>query len=463
MRPAKSTPTRPMRQLSRILALTLAVFAITSPAYAASASPSSTTPLISPENDDAMLNLLMENGVQYTTSSAADDAEAYSGSNTTLVIDSDETSMSASDIAGLATATWGRVIILSYDPSLLQAFAPGVSASGNTATSTSTVGSATSAADSTLVSPGADCTQSDATSAGSVAMPEGSETYTLPEATASATPGAPTSTASTQDVDLTACYSADGSGSSSPAMVSLHDDKTGGDVILLGWTDFTENEYLSQEGDAALALGLFGGHGTLVWLATQFTEDENLNGCVGQACDSGAATANPTGNGSAQGGGAGGGSGNGKGGSTGQAETLAQLIPHWIWWMLLQLVLAAMALAYWRSRRLGRLVGENLPVKVRAAETVEGHANLYRRASAHGRAAGLLRSAAARRIAPLLGLPAGPAGRRPESLVQPVAERLRWPAEQVHAILAGEAPMTESELVRLTDQLDRLEQEVRSP
>ena len=80
-----------------------------------------------------------------------------------------------------------------------------------------------------------------------------------------------------------------------------------------------------------------------------------------------------------------------------------------------------------------------------------------------GRAAGLLRQAAARRIAPLLGLPAGPAGRSPESLVQPLAERLRRPPEQVRAILAGEAPLTETELVRLTDQLDRLEQEVRSP
>ena len=452
-----------MKRLSAVFALALAACTVTAPGYAASASPSATTPLLAPQDDDAMLNLLMDNGVQYTTSSAADDAAAYSGRDTTLVIDSDETNLSASDIAQLATATWGRVIILSYDPSLLQAFAPGVSASGSTATSTATSGTSTSTADATLVSPGADCTQSDATGAGPVVMPAGSETYTLPEATASATPTASTSTADAQDVDLTACYSVDGSGSSAPAMVSLHDGKTGGDVILLGWTDFVENEYLAEQGDAALALGLFGAHGTLVWLATQFTEDENLNGCVGRACDSGAPTANPTGGATAEGGGTGSGSGgNGNGGSRSQAVTLAQLIPHWIWWMLLQLVLAAAALAYWRSRRLGRLVGENLPVKVRAAETVEGHANLYRRASAHGRAAGLLRSAAARRIAPLLGLPAGPAGRRPETLVRPVAERLRRPPEQVHAILAGEAPMTESELVRLTDQLDRLEQEVRS-
>ena len=453
-----------MKRLSQALALTaaatLAAFAVTAaPAHAASPSPSSTTPLVSPENNDAMLNMLMEDGVQYTTSSAADDAAAYSGSDTTLVIDDDETNMSASDIAELASAAWGRVIILSDDANLLKSFAPGVSASGDSATSTATT---TYDANPDLVSPGADCTQTNATAAGSVVMPEGSETYQLPEATASPTP-TPTSTATPQDVDLTACYPVGGS-DTDPAMVSLHDDKTGGDVILLGWTDFTENEYLTQQGDAALALGLFGAHSTLVWLATQFTEDDNLNGCVGQACASGTPTANPSPNGGSGGGGAGGGGGGGgNGGGSSQAVTLAQLIPHWIWWMLLQLVVAAAALAYWRSRRLGRLVGENLPVKVRAAETVEGHANLYRRASATGRAAGLLRSATARRLAPLLGLPAGPAGRKPETLVRPVAARLNRPPEEVHAILAGEAPLTEAELVRLTDQLDRLEQEVRSP
>jgi hypothetical protein len=453
-----TTPrTRPnrFRTLALALAATLTAFTYAAtPAHAASPSP--TTPLISPENDDAMLNLLIEDGVQYTTASVADDAAAYSSRDTTLVIDQDETDMSASDIAELATSTWGRVIILSYDPSLLQAFAPGVSASGTpTASATSTT------ADPALASPGPGCTQSNATSAGSVVMPEGSETYTLPKATPSATPTTST-TAQTQDPDLTACYFVDGS-DSAPAMVSLHDEKTGGDVILLGWTDFAENEYLAEQGDGALALGLFGAHGTLVWLATQFTEDNNLNGCVGQACGSGSATANPQGNPSAQGGGGGGSGGNGSGGGSSQAVTLAQLIPHWIWWMLLQLVIAAAALAYWRSRRLGRLVGENLPVKVRAAETVEGHANLYRRAAAHGRAAGLLRSATARRIAPLLGLPADPAGRNPETLVHPVARRLNRPPEQVHAILAGQPPLTETELVRLTDQLDRLEQEVRSP
>ena len=433
------------------------------PAHAASATQG---PLISPTNDDAMLNMLMEDGVSYTTSTTAADASSYSSADATLVIDQDETNLSNTDISALATSTWGRVIILNTDSNLLAAFAPGVSTAG-------------------AVSPGRDasnpvapnCDQADASAAGSVVMPSETGLYSLPPASSSATAtpsdgasSSPSSSTSPQISDVTGCYAAESDGR--PAMVALHNTATGGDVILLGWTDFTENEYLTQQGDAALALRLFGAHSTLVWLATQFTLDENLSGCQGIACGaSGGATPYGTSSaGSGQGaggsggnGGTGGGGGNGGGGGSAQAVTLAQLIPHWIWWMLLQLVVAAAALAYWRSRRLGRLVGESLPVKVRAAETVEGHANLYRRAAAHGRAAGLLRSAAARRIAPLLGLPAGPAGRSPATLVGPVAERLGWPAELVQTILAGEAPTTEADLVRLTDQLDHMEQEVRSP
>lgn len=452
------------RRMFFLAAAALLNTTLTPSAYAASPSPD--TPLIAPANNDAMLNVLMENGIQYTTATAADDAALSSGSDTTLVIDEDETNLSPSSIAELASSAWGRVIILSYDPRLISAFAPGVTTDVPTTTGASTV-----------VDTGTGCTQSNAATAGSVVMPAGTETYQLPATTTTttttattATPTAtPTDGSSAQPAftDLTACYAV--GTKNNPALVSLHNTRTGGDVILLGWTDFTENEYLTSQGDAALALGLFGAHGTLLWFAQQFTVDYNLNGCAGQACGAGTASAAASGTasgsdaGGAGGGGSGGGNGNaGGGGGSSQAVTLAQLIPHWIWWMLLQLLVAAIALAYWRSRRLGRLVGENLPVKVRAAETVEGHANLYRRASAHGRAAGLLRSAAARRIAPLLGMPAGPAGRKPESLVPAIAERLGRSSEQVHAILAGEVPMTEAELVRLTDQLDRLEQEVRS-
>jgi hypothetical protein len=453
------------------LAAALCLLAPASPAHAAAAdganasSSASQGPLIDPESDDALLNLLMEDGIQYTTSSTVDDAESYGGADSTLVIDGDETGLDAQQIQQLAHGRWGRIIVLSVDQNLLDALAPGVYAEGPGADS----------GGSAPVDPG--CGQTDASSAGSVLMPTGSEVYQV-AAAAGATPSATdtggadatasaSGTTAPQITDVTSCYTPGDAGG--PAMVSLRNATTGGDVIVLGFTDFVENQYLAQQGDAALALRLFGAHGTLVWLATSFTEDQNLTGCQGASCGNGGngtAPSGPGGSGGGSGGGGGGQGGNGNGsggGSSARSVTLAQLIPHWIWWMLLQLVVAAVALAYWRSRRLGRLVSEQLPVKVRAAETVEGHANLYRRAAAHGRAAGLLRSAAARRIAPLLGVPAGPAGRAPATLVDPIAARLGRPAEQVRAILAGAAPMTEAELVQLTDQLDRLEQEVRSP
>ena len=83
------------------------------------------------------------------------------------------------------------------------------------------------------------------------------------------------------------------------------------------------------------------------------------------------------------------------------------------------------SLALWRGRRLGPLVAEPLPVVVRAAETTEGRARLYRRARARGRAAGTCarrrwpgcvgRSACRRRAAPSRGRrrrsPRAPAGR----------------------------------------------------
>jgi hypothetical protein len=447
-----SARTRRARWPHRLVAAAFAVPALlgcAAVAGTAHADTSSPNPLASPTSDDAMLNLLMENGIDYTTSTTPADAASYGGPDSTLVIDSDETDLSTSEIAELANGHWGRVIILGTDESVLAAFAPGINAQPAAIVTGGPIAPR--------------CDQPDASAAGPVVGPAGADIYQLPAPTprSTASPGStgsPTATTTPSPLqDVTACYPI--GSPAGPGLVSMHDPETGGDVILLGWTDFTQDQYLAEQGDAALALRLFGAHRTLVWLATSFTVDENLGDCRGDGCAGGTSGASP-------GPGAGGpGGGNPQGGGSGgaQSPTLQSLIPHWIWWTLLQLAIAALALAYWRSRRLGRLVNENLPVKVRAAETVEGHANLYRRASAHGRAAGLLRSAAARRIATMLGLPAGPAGREPGTLVGPLAAHLGRPPERIREILAGDAPMTEAELVELTDQLDRLEQEVRSP
>ena len=438
---------RPHRSAAARAALVLASAALAlGPAAAAQAD---SGPLLDPTNDDAMLNLLMENGVAYNTAENAGEALAYSGSDATLVINDDETGLPTADLDQLATARWGRVVILTTDPSVLAAFAPGVALDGATQDAESAAGD---------LSP--DCAQPDAAAAGPVRAPGFTSYYTIAaalsaSATATAAPTATSAPSASFTSDVTGCYDvATGAARPEPMMVSLQDGRTGGDVVLLGSTSFTENQYLAEQGDAALALRMFGAHSDLVWLAASFTDDPNLGDCGGAACgaqppgqNGGGQTQLPT---------------PAPGGSGASAQQVDSLLPHWIWWAALQLVVAAAALAYWRARRMGRLVSESLPVRVRAAETVEGHANLYRRAAAHGRAADLLRQAAARRIAPLLGLPAGPAGRSPQTLVAPLAARLGRTPEEVHAVLAGDVPQTEAELVRLTDQLDRLEQEVRS-
>lgn len=417
-----------------ISALALALAAAAPAAADATPAPSNgvdTSTLVSPTNDDALLNLLGQQGVSYqpvTTLAAATQGNA---ADTTLVIDNEEIP-SSSDLSEVAALGFGRVIILSSDPNTLSALAPGVTVAN----------AATSPASSTLQP---SCNESDAAAAGSVDLEESTDTYTL----TSGTPGI-------------ACYPVGGAS----ALVEVPAANAVGDVIVLGSTAYFENRYLASAGNAALGLRLFGAHPTLVWWAPHFVSDPSLTNCSGAGCDL-----------------LGGGGGAGGGGASGTATapqnqttvtespepqasskqpTLTSLMPSWIWWALLQLLVAALLTAYWRARRLGRVVTEELPVTVRAAETVEGHARLYQRANAHGRAAELLRRATAGRLAGYFGIPAARAHADPAVLVAPVAARLNASQDLVGDLLAGEVPESEAELVLLADHLDQLEKEVRS-
>src|SRR5207344_1672390 len=113
------------------------------------------------------------------------------------------------------------------------------------------------------------------------------------------------------------------------------------------------NGHLAEDGNAALGLRLLGGHPVLVWYLP-----DPLDRAAGAA-----------------------------------PPTLTQLLPSWVCWVAVQLLVAAAVAVVWRSRRLGRLVTEQLPVVVRAAETQEGRARLYRSSRARGRAAAPLRTA----------------------------------------------------------------------
>jgi hypothetical protein len=209
------------------------------------------------------------------------------------------------------------------------------------------------------------------------------------------------------------CYSRDGV----PSLVQGRVD--GRPVTLLGATSPLTNERLDDEGNAALALGLLGARPRLVWY-------------LPSAADVPA---------SAQ-------------------KSFYDLVPGGFGWGLVQLGVAVLLLALWRARRLGAVVVEPLPVVVRAAETVEGRARLYRRGGARGHAAEALRAGVRNRLGTALGLP-----RRadPPAVVAAVAARAGRPGPDVAALLYGSAPADDGALVRLADDLDALEREVRRP
>ena len=113
--------------------------------------------------------------------------------------------------------------------------------------------------------------------------------------------------------------------------------------------------------------------------------------------------------------------------------------------------------ALWKARRLGPLVAENLPVVVRASETVEGRGRLYRSRRARDRAAAALRTATLQRLAPRLGLSSQAT---PSAVVGAVVARTGGDPVTVHHTLFGPPPSTDTDLVDLAHALDDIERQV---
>ncbi|MGK4581104.1 DUF4350 domain-containing protein [Kitasatospora sp. HPMI-4] len=205
-----------------------------------------------------------------------------------------------------------------------------------------------------------------------------------------------------------------------------HTDPDSRELVVLGSGRLLSNERLAKDGNAALGLSLLGSHRQLVWYLPDY------------AAAASGAPAQPQ-------------------------RTLTDYVPEGWYWAGLQLVLAALLAAFWRGRRLGPVVTENLPSVVRATETTEGRARLYQRAKARGRAADALRQAARHRLAPLLGVPLTAGEPDPATLCAAVADRSDRPAAEVHELLYGAPPTDDAALVRFTDDLDALERQVRQP
>ncbi|MDN5384980.1 DUF4350 domain-containing protein [Streptomyces sp. LB8] len=215
-----------------------------------------------------------------------------------------------------------------------------------------------------------------------------------------------------------ACYPSDGL----PTLLRIPQTGEGGDTVVLGSPDILYNNRLDQRGNASLALQLLGSRPQLVWYLPSLSD----------------APAPDTGD-----------------------RSLVDLLPSGWLWGTLQLFIAAVLAALWRARRLGPLVPEKLPVAIRASETAEGRARLYRKANARDRAAAALRSATRTRLAPLVGVPAAQA-HTPEALLPALSARL-GDGQSLHDLLFGPPPRDDAALVSLTDRLDALEREVRRP
>ncbi|MGN9915460.1 DUF4350 domain-containing protein [Micromonospora palomenae] len=257
------------------------------------------------------------------------------------------------------------------------------------------------------------------------------------------------------------------------------------DVVVIGAGDPFRNDRIGEWGNQALATGLLGGHGRVVWLDLDGPAPPPHfgTGSSGEPAWSPTPGGSTTygsgdGNGGRPGDGYPGGSGDsgdpsegddpsagdeqdqGQGQPPDRQNPLWAAFPAWFWALLVQLALAALLVVLWRARRLGPPVAEPLPVRVRSAETVLGRARLYQRARARGPAADTLRAAALDRLAARLNLPATTP---PAEVAALVAARTGGTTDEAHELLYGGEPSSDAELLALARSLDRVTRTVAAP
>lgn len=201
-------------------------------------------------------------------------------------------------------------------------------------------------------------------------------------------------------------------GATGPVYGLVEVERGGHATSILGASEALENGAISDHDNAAMALTLLGDSPTLVWYLPTIADLPKGQG------------------------------------------TLGTLTPGWVTPSILLLLLATVAAAVWRGRRLGPLVVENLPVVVRATETVEGRARLYERGRSRGHALDQLRIGAIGRLAAATGL-----GSRAsvDDVVLRVAALVGVDPRRVHGTLVGGDPVDDRQLMAMSDDLADLE------
>ncbi|MHB1138344.1 MAG: DUF4350 domain-containing protein [Microthrixaceae bacterium] len=142
--------------------------------------------------------------------------------------------------------------------------------------------------------------------------------------------------------------------------------------------------------------------------------------------------------------------------ATGSEDPIS-LLPVPVQLALLQLLAAFVIYIWWRSRRLGRAVVEQLPVEIEGSELVAAVGDLLRRKGNATRAAATLRHDTRRELGMRLGVP--PTASL-AALVEIVAARSGQDPAGVHAALADTPVPDATQLVRLARTLHALRQEV---
>lgn len=208
------------------------------------------------------------------------------------------------------------------------------------------------------------------------------------------------------DLQVTSCYGG----------VLVRYVEAGRTITVVGSNDFMTNGGLLTEGNAALAMNLAGARPRLVWFAPSRVEGQKST-----------------------------------------PSSISDLIPDNVTWIVWQLWLVVILVALWKGRRIGPLVAEEIPVVVRASETVEGRGRLYRSRRARDRAAEALRTATLQRLVPRLG--AGSTS-DPAAVVMTVARRSGADPEFVRYHLFGPPPTTDQDLLHLARALDDIERQV---
>lgn len=190
------------------------------------------------------------------------------------------------------------------------------------------------------------------------------------------------------------------------------------ETVIFGGAAALTNQYVTEEANAAAGLRLLGGSDRLVWyipLVTDGLGDEPVG--------------------------------------------LAEALPRGFLQAAAVLGFTMLVVMFWRGRRMGPLVTENLPAVIRSVETTQARSRLYRKANDRSRALASLQFAARRRLAVRLGLPKTAP---PEAVVRAVADYTGRNDTQVHRLLVDNHATDDATLVSIARELRDLEEGIMS-